>query len=87
MLYLTPLLVTTLCDYPEELSIQLQLVEAMHRIIHLPLSCWSDALTADDAQEQAQEVSMVHGCMAERASSRSPRAAARSDLLRVWLAL
>jgi hypothetical protein len=65
MLYLTPLLVTTLCDYPEELSIQLQLVEAMHRIIHLPLSCWSDALTADDAQEQAQEVSMVHGCMAE----------------------
>ena len=53
MLYITPLLVTTLCHYPEELSIQLQLVETMHRIIHLPLSCWSDALTSDEAQEQA----------------------------------
>jgi hypothetical protein len=59
MLYITPLLVTTLCHYPEELSIQLQLVETMHRIIHLPLSCWSDALTSDEAQEQAEEGSMA----------------------------
>lgn len=51
MLYMTPLLVTTLSHYPEELSIQLQLVEAMHRIIHLPLSCWTDVLTREETEE------------------------------------
>lgn len=48
MLYVTPLLVTTLEHYPEELSVQLQLVEALHRIIHLPLSCWTDTLASED---------------------------------------
>jgi hypothetical protein len=52
MLYMTPLLVTTLSHYPEELSIQLQLVEAMHRIIHLPLSCWTDLLTCEEGEEE-----------------------------------
>ena len=54
MLYMTPLLVTTLGHYPEDLSIQLQLVEAMHRIIHLPLSCWTDALTVDHEQGESE---------------------------------
>jgi len=50
MLYVTPLLLTTMRNYPEELSIQLQVVEAMHRIIHLPLSCWADALASEEGE-------------------------------------
>ena len=52
MLYVTPLLVTTLEHYPEELSVQLQLVESLHRIIHLPLSCWTDTLASEDLDVQ-----------------------------------
>jgi hypothetical protein len=56
MLYMTPLLVITLAHYPEELSIQLQLVEAMHRIIHLPLTCWTDVLTSEEGVDQGDQV-------------------------------
>ena len=48
----------------------IQVVEAMHRILHLPLSCWTDALTHEEgaSSDAATSLPQQHGADTETAS-------------------